>query len=451
MNEVQNFLTLLEERIKYKKAVPQIRQEFEQHIEELAGDLIEAGMPEEEAYQTAVLRMGDPEQIGKELNKTYRPMYDWTVILLTAVLTLAGYFILQTVNAMGGREFFSDERHLWSTLAGVLVFVIALKGDYQKLYHMSWKGFLGVTVILYLYLKLFGTQWEPGAMRIWTGFGYVSDLPGLVIPLYVVTFAAVMIRFCTGNAKDYLKMLALSAAALIVFLQVNRFSHEVVLAAIFLGMLTYGTARKNFTGNRLGWLAGVYGISGLAVVGLVMRVFSHPYQLHRIQVMLNPSLAPMEGGYQGYVAKKAMASAKWFGQTQVSLDAAQQYHVFEVLPDPHNNFILTSVISIFGWGMAVILLILFALFIWRILRLSKSIKDDFGKILTVGISLYFIVQIVFSVLVNLTVLPPTSLGIPFLSYGGISFIGNMFLVGILLNIYRRKNLLVNQCREQLIG
>lgn len=106
------------------------------------------------------------------------------------------------------------------------------------------------------------------------------------------------------------------------------------------------------------------------------------------------------------------------------------------LPEPHTDFIFAIVGEELGFAGGMAVLGLFALFLWRGLRIALKACDSFGCCLAVGITFLIVGQAAINVGVVVGILPTTGLPLPFVSFGGTSLVMNLFGVGILLSVSR---------------
>ena len=107
------------------------------------------------------------------------------------------------------------------------------------------------------------------------------------------------------------------------------------------------------------------------------------------------------------------------------------------IPEPHNDFIFAIWAEEMGLFGVLLIMVLFAIFIWRGVMISIKAPDLFGSLLAIGITVMIGIQAVFSIAVVSSSMPVTGIPLPFFSYGGTALIILMFCVGILLNISRK--------------
>ena len=118
----------------------------------------------------------------------------------------------------------------------------------------------------------------------------------------------------------------------------------------------------------------------------------------------------------------------------MGLGQSRQKYLY--LPEPQNDFIFAIVCEELGFIGALIIIILFAMLVWRGVTISMKAKDKFGMLLGVGLSLQIGLQVVLNIAVVTNTIPNTGISLPFFSYGGTSLVILMAEMGIVLSISR---------------
>ncbi|MBI2117907.1 FtsW/RodA/SpoVE family cell cycle protein, partial [Candidatus Peregrinibacteria bacterium] len=193
----------------------------------------------------------------------------------------------------------------------------------------------------------------------------------------------------------------------------------------------------------LGAIAGVlFFIAGGNVLHLFLggglaSIFGLPFILHeeyirnRFRVFLFPD-SPTIGetiGFQIQQALIAIGSGGMFG-----LGYGKSIQKFGYLPEVQADMIFSAMAEELGFFRLLIIFILYALFVWRGLRIARFAPDRFGFLVATGITAWIASQTLINFAVNLSLFPLTGLTLPFISYGGSSLVTSLAAVGILLNI-----------------
>lgn len=183
--------------------------------------------------------------------------------------------------------------------------------------------------------------------------------------------------------------------------------------------------------NRLSWITTA--IAGIlnGFLALIMPVFWNSmkdYQQGRIVSFLNPMADPLGAGYQIIQAKIAIGSGSiagkgWLQGTQKNMN---------FLPEHHTDFIFSVIGEEFGFIGALILLTLFGLFFWRLIRAVGEIGIVERRIASAGILAYLMFQTFINISMNIGLVPATGIPLPFISYGGSNLLFNTLGVGVVL-------------------
>lgn len=108
--------------------------------------------------------------------------------------------------------------------------------------------------------------------------------------------------------------------------------------------------------------------------------------------------------------------------------------------DEGDNYAFVSILAHYGWVISLAMVIAVILFSFRLILNAIKIKDEYGKLLIIGISSMFILESIFNILMNLNLWIEADFNIPFISYGGLNMIVNLISLGLVLSVYRRKDI-----------
>ena len=155
-----------------------------------------------------------------------------------------------------------------------------------------------------------------------------------------------------------------------------------------------------------------------------------PYQQERLTSFLHPSEDPGDAGYQQNQSRIAIGSGQKTGRG----DAATQTQL-NFLPEHHTDFAFAVVVERWGFAGAALVLSLYALLIWRAMRILTVAKNLFGALLVGGILGMLLCQVFVNVGMNVGIMPITGIPLPLLSYGGSSVISTFLAIGLLQSVY----------------
>ncbi|MDO5759610.1 MAG: FtsW/RodA/SpoVE family cell cycle protein [Bacteroidota bacterium] len=122
-------------------------------------------------------------------------------------------------------------------------------------------------------------------------------------------------------------------------------------------------------------------------------------------------------------------TGKFIGNTEIA----------RFLSESHNDFIFAIMLEEGGLWMCLLIVLLYIILLYRMLLIAKHAKGDFGSMLVLGVTLVFIFQAIINMMVSTNLLPVTGQTLPFISYGGTSFIFSSFALGMVLNVSRNEN------------
>lgn len=161
-----------------------------------------------------------------------------------------------------------------------------------------------------------------------------------------------------------------------------------------------------------------------------------PHQQKRIQSFIDPNTDPLGAGYNTIQAKVAIGSGGLFGKGFLQGNQTQ----LQYIPEQWTDFIYCVIGEEFGFIGSIIVLILFLYLFLRILKIGSTTKDEFLSLTIIGILSVYIIHYLINIGMVVGILPVIGIPLPFVSYGGSSLLVNMFMLGIIANIYRtRKN------------
>jgi rod shape determining protein RodA len=301
--------------------------------------------------------------------------------------------------------------------------------DYRFL--KVYAGFIYVGTVLALLLvrvPFLGSS-AAGAQR-W------FELPGLQVTpsefakigLIVMLAASLSeLRHTVPTARDVIRLCAIAAVPLVlVFIQPD-IGTSIVMVAVAAGVFL---------------IAGVSGkhLAALVVICLVLIAAGFQlgvvkdYQLDRIRAFLDRENTPADVRYNLDQAEIAVGSGGLVGQGYLH----GRQTTLDYVPEQHTDFIFTVVGEEFGFVGALAVLTLYALLLWRAIRIAFLSKDAFGTYLATGIAIMFAIQMFVNVGMVIGIMPITGIPLPFLSYGGSSMLASFIGIGILLNVHMRR-------------
>ena len=174
-----------------------------------------------------------------------------------------------------------------------------------------------------------------------------------------------------------------------------------------------------------------YGLAA-SLLPLYFLIFHVAYRRERILAFLNPYSDPQRAGFHIIQSLIAVSTG---GIGGVGLMEGKQKLFY--LPEPHTDFIFSVICEELGLVGAIVIIALFAIFLWRGVRTALRTHDMFGRFLAVGITSMIVVQAFINISVVLGLMPTKGIPLPFVSYGGSSLFITLACVGVLLNVSKQ--------------
>jgi rod shape determining protein RodA len=161
-----------------------------------------------------------------------------------------------------------------------------------------------------------------------------------------------------------------------------------------------------------------------------------PHQQKRIQSFLDPNADPLGSGYNTIQAKVAIGSGGLTGKGFLAGNQTQ----LQFIPEQWTDFAFCVIGEEFGFIGSIFVISIFLILFLRILKLTHNTKDEFLSLVSIGILSVYLIHFIINLGMVVGILPVIGIPLPFISYGGSSLLVNMFMLGIVANLYRtRKN------------
>lgn len=419
-NKWNHFLSEVTTHIRSKEAKKFVASELEFHLNQVKKEWIGRGMSEAAAEEKAVSQMGSPSKLGHEMNKLHKPRIDWWLIGLLAITMALSFLPLLTVSQELGDNFIVKKAlHIF---LGVLLAVIMMFIDYRKFERKGWI-FYSVGVLFLFMLIAFPNRFLNGAPYFQIGPFQIESY--FALPFLFLGWASFF-----NNPKIKLwQYFILFALPLMLFLAVpNMAVSFIYIVMVFVMMWWSAISRKAAA------IISLVSIMGTVAFGTLAWFTVKEYQLARILGFLNPEKYPSTWGYSYLQLKERLTSAGWFGSAANST----------ALPFEHIDYAFVNLTYNYGYLFAIGLFVILSLLAARIVMISIQIHSRFGNLLLVGGVTLFLVQFIYNIGMMIGLLPLTSMSLPFISYGFIPMVFNAFIMGVVLSVYRRKDLLLNR-------
>ncbi len=364
---------------------------------------------------------------------------DKTLLIVVAFLVIIGFLAIFSATAPkcldeGGNPAQFLFKQLVCFVVGFIAMKFFMNYDYKKL--ANWNVFVMLAIVASLFLVDFTPLGVVvnGAKRWINIAGFQLQPSEFAKPAVVMLLASAFKNDASLFSQDkWTKaFIPIIVMAGLIFIQPNL-SMVILLGATTIVMyLTAGGSMKLF----LAFLGTV-----ITTVVVAAATIIKPYQLQRLKTWRHPELDPLGAGYNIIQSLIAFASG---GLSGVGYGASIQKLAY--LPECHTDFIFAVIAEELGLAGCILIIGLFFTFIHRGLLIAARCPDIYGKLLAVGITFSIGFQAFMNMSVASSFLPTTGVPLPFISYGGSSLIVSLIMVGILLNISKKR---IKKIRSQV--
>ncbi len=318
-------------------------------------------------------------------------------------------------NDFGDKYHFVKDQITWFSI-GLCSMTVVSFINYKKYYYLS-LPFLILTIIFLAAVFIPGISIKAYGARRWLGFGFFNFQPAELAKLSLIIYLS---AWFSNREKGRLVSFLL-LISLIVGLVIMEPDLGTAVIMVMISIVIYFLSGAPIWQFVLIVPAIVLSLIGLAV--------SSPYRLRRLTTFFDPNSDPLGASYHIRQILIALGSGGLFG---IGLGASKQK--YQYLPEATTDSIFAIIGEEFGFIGAVILIIMFMIFLYRILRIVKRAPDRQSYLLASGIFVLFASQILINLSAIVALLPLTGVPLPFISYGGSNLIISLIAVGILLNI-----------------
>ncbi len=359
---------------------------------------------------------------------------DVVLLVYIGILLLFGLIMLTSASSViaydkfGDAYFFVKRQLLFGVVPGLIGFLFFAKMPYEWLKKFGSILFYSSLALLILVLiPGIGATFNTGA-RSWIALGAFSFQPAELAKLGLICYLAYYMSVIGHKIQDlkqgFIPVLIVGMLPIgLTMLQPDIGTASILFATLF-SLLFIGHAKA----SHLSLLA------ALAVFAFIILIAVAPYRAARLTTFLHPELDPQGIGYHINQSYLAIGSGGWLGY---GLGHSRQK--FQYLPEVHADSIFAVIAEELGFIVTSGFLCLLVLFAWRCVSIAKRCRDEYGRLLVMGIISWFMIQSFFNIAAMVGLMPITGVPLPFVSHGGTSLAIALSAVGIIANVSKQSS------------
>ncbi len=362
---------------------------------------------------------------------------DITFLSFVLILLTIGLVMLFSASYAYSLEYYDNSykfiiKQALFACAGLIAMFITSRINYHFWRKISWMVYIATTLLLIILLIL-PPMVSGMSVKRWFAIGGFSFQPSEIAKFAIVILFSTLIaanQKLMNNWKFILFLFGVLGATCLLVVLEPHLSATLLIAAIGIVLIYIGGL------NRKVVIVGIV----VAVLGVVLVIVTQStgfisYGSDRIKYWLDPWADATGEGFQTIQSLLAIGSGGALGR---GLGQSRQKYLW--VPEPHNDFIFSIVCEELGLVGAAVIIILFALLVWRGFTIAMRAPDKFGSMLAIGLTFQVGLQAMLNIWVVTNTIPNTGISLPFFSYGGTSLLILLAEMGIVLSVSRGANI-----------
>lgn len=359
------------------------------------------------------------------------PLKNVNVQLLSVTIILVLFGLVMVYSASyysadlnyNNKYYFLIKQSL-GAVVGLLAMIFAMNFDYHKLIKYKW-WILGISIVLLVLVFIPGIGVENYGAKRWLNLGITTIQSSEIAKFGFVVWCSAYLSTNYKKVKTFKGILPIllfgGTICGLIILEPNMSITMCVGITMIVMLFVGGIRKKHFILLCIP-----------LVIAVPLLIIIEPYRLSRLTAFLNPWLNPKGEGYQLIQSLYSLGAGGLFG---VGLFNSRQKYMF--LPFAESDFIFSIIGEELGLLGSILIILLFAIFIYNGFKIAFKSQDRFGSFLATGITTVIGVQVLINIAVVSGSIPPTGVPLPFISSGGTALVVFMFCVGVLLNISKQ--------------
>lgn len=376
------------------------------------------------------------KQLRYQQNKgSKRPLFygfDWTLVLVVAILLIFGLIMLFSASSYNAQLKFADsawyvKKQVFSIVVGIVVMVIVAFIPHTFWRKVSIPAYI-IAIFAILAVKTPLGMEANGAIR-WLDLGVITVQPAEILKIALILIMAYEICKRIKTIKDkktYALIFILAAiASILVIIVTDDLGTGLIVFLMGVVMILVASPKASHV------IISVFVVIICGVAAIAME----DYRRERFLAWQNIEAYSDTTGFQIIQALYAIGSGGLFGK---GLGKSTQKLGF--VPESQNDMIFSIICEELGIIGGIILIILFVLLIWRLKTIYDASNNMYSKIVVAGVSAHIAIQTIINMAVVTNMIPNTGVPLPFISYGGTAIIFQLIEIGLVLSVARENEI-----------
>jgi rod shape determining protein RodA len=372
-----------------------------------------------------------PSEQTAAVPRTFALPFDPLLLIATLGLVVCSLVTIKDATPTdipGSPSYFVDRQGIYVGV-GFALMVLLARFDYSRLRELKY-GIYGVLLLSILAVLGLGhaARGSTRAISLPLFSFQASELGKVFLILFLSAVVVDRIRRLRERETTARVLLLALLPAMLVIAQPDLGSGMVYVVVALAVLYVAGTSWRHF--------AALFALGAVAITLVLVAAPAagvhvlKPYQVDRLTAFLHPSANPAKQGYQQIQSKIAIGSGQQTGRGSQATQTRDNF-----LPEHRTDFIFAVVGEQYGFVGAALVLSLYALLIWRALRILTLAKNLFGTLIAGGIVAMLMFQVFVNVGMTVGIMPITGVTLPLMSYGGSSVLTTFLALGLLQSIY----------------
>lgn len=434
------FIQNVTEQIRCVKAREGIEKELSDHIADQTAAYEEAGETHEEAVRKAVQEMGDPVEVGVELDRIHRPQIDFKMMGMALIFSILGYFIVCAVNAEGFTQYpdyVTRQRVILLLSLGVMAGMYFL--DYTFIGHYAYGIYVFLTIAIYCSM-IVSVRKNGIPIAFMLVYLYIPVYAGILYRLRRRGYGAIAVGIVIQIVTT---MLVWSVSTM--YITMNIYIMCMVLFVIALWKGWFDVDKKMAAVILIVVL--VLLPAALLVCGIAWSGRMDGFRIQRLLAWLHPEKDAGGAGYIYMWLRGTLGTAKLMGPSE-SNPYMNGSLLNSYMPYPTEPFVLFQIICEYGILAGIIVVLAFVAVIVRAFQIVRRQKNQLGFMISAGCFIVLLINCLEGILINSGHYPVSSMQLPFVSQGACTAITYAAIIGLLLSVYRNERIVTDKTIER---